>query len=658
MRLFFFLLLAISILTPLSCSFTKGIKSGEEAYERKQYSVAINLLEKEYVKTSSKQQKARYAYLLGQSYLKIQDYNEAKKWSHLAVDLGYGVEAMTLYAKTLKQLEDYDAAITVYRQIANQTQRKQEIDREISICNYAKELKKNPKRYKIDRLNQNSSVSEYAPVIYDNQFLVFTSERKEATGSSVYKWTGEKFSDLFVMIKTGSDVRSFDPVINSGSNEGAACFTSDMNTIYFTRCTSENNGDAYCKLMVSHKIDGSWTEAEVLPFVMDKVNYGQPALFEHEEVLLFVSDIESPGGTSDIYYTEIRNDGSFSQPEKLPSHINSQGNEKFPTTDGDTLYFSSDYWPGMGGYDIFKAYLKPDGSWSQPENMGVPINSGGDDFSFIVDRTTKPKPGIIKEGFFVSSRNGDLKDDIYKYQELLPKPKEPDQPIIVKNTVFLTVNTYAPEYKIADDPNSGVFRNLPLGNSLINIEDETGKRLSTNQTDGNGFFVTEIPENKTIKVIAANAGYLNAVGTISTFNLVFDTLKHTTTVNLSLVLNKIYEDKEIILDNIYYDYDKWNIKEEAMPTLDLLVALMKENPQVKIQLSSHTDCRGDDAYNLELSQKRAQSVVDYLIHKGISSQRLIPKGYGETMLIEKCICEKCTEKQHQINRRTTFKIIK
>jgi peptidoglycan-associated lipoprotein len=658
MRLFFFLLLAISILTPLSCSFTKGIKSGEEAYERKQYSVAINLLEKEYVKNSSKQQKARSAYLMGQSYLKIQDYNEAKKWSQLAMEFGYGVEAMTLYAKTLKQVEDYDVAITVYRQIANQTHRKQEIDREISICNFAKELKNNPKPYKIDRLNQNSSVSEYAPVIYDNQFLVFTSERKEATGSSVYKWTGEKFSDLFVMIKTGSDVRSFDPVINSGSNEGAACFTSDMNTIYFTRCISENNGDAYCKLMVSHKIDGSWTEAEVLPFVMDKVNYGQPALFEHEEVLLFVSDIESPGGTSDIYYTEIHNDGSFSQPEKLPSHINSQGNEKFPTTDGDTLYFSSDYWPGMGGYDIFKAYLKPDGSWSQPENMGAPINSGGDDFSFIVDRTTKAKLGIIKEGFFVSSRNGDLKDDIYKYQELLPKPKEPDQPIIVKNTVFLTVNTYAPEYKIADDPNSGIFRNLPLGNSLINIEDETGKRIRTNQTDGNGFFVTEIPENKTIKVIAANAGYLNAVQTVSTFNLVFDTLKHTATVNLSLVLNKIYEDKEIILDNIYYDYDKWNIKEEAIPTLDLLVVLMKENPQIKIQLSSHTDCRGDDAYNLELSQKRAQSVVDYLIHKGISSQRLIPKGYGETMLIEKCICEICTEKQHQINRRTTFKIIK
>lgn len=645
-------------MTPLSCSFTKGIKSGEEAYERRQYSVAINLLEKEYVKTSSKQQKARSAYLLGQSYLKIQDYNEAKKWSQLAVEFSYGVEALTLYAKTLKQVEDYDGAITVYRQIANQTQRKQETDREMSICNFAKELKNNPKPYKIDRLNQNSSVSEYAPVIYDNQFLVFTSERKEATGSSVYKWTGEKFSDLFVMIKTGSDVRSFDPVINTGSNEGAACFTSDMNIIYFTRCASENNGDAYCKLMVSHKIDGSWTDAEVLPFVMDKVNYGQPALFEHGEVLLFVADIELPGGTSDIYYTEIRNDGSFSHPEKLPSHINSQGNEKFPTTDGDTLYFSSDYWPGMGGYDIFKAYLKPDGSWSQPENMGAPINSGGDDFSFIVDRTTKPKSGIIKEGFFVSSRNGDLKDDIYKFQELLPKPKEPDQPIIVKNTVFLTVNTYAPEYKIADDPNSGIFRNLPLGNSLINIEDETGKRISTNQTDGNGFFVTEIPVNTTIKIIAANAGYLNAVGTIGTFNLVFDTLKHTTTVNLSLVLNKIYEDKEIILDNIYYDYDKWNIKEEAIPTLDFLVVLMKENPQVKIQLSSHTDCRGDDAYNLELSQKRAQSVVDYLILKGISPQRLIPKGYGETMLIEKCICEKCTEKQHQINRRTTFKIIK
>ncbi len=657
MRLPFFLILVMSIMTLFSCTFTKSIKTGEQAFERKQYSVAINLLEKEYTKTSSQQQKARTAYLIGQSYLKIQDYNEAEKWASTAIDLAYGVEAMLLYAKTLKHLESYDEAIDVYRQIANITQRKQEIDREIAICNFAKSLKNNPKEIKIDRLNQNSTVSEYAPVIYDNQFLVFTSERKEATGSGIYKWSGEKFSDLFVMIKSGSDIRNFDNVINTEANEGSACFTKDMNTMYFTRCSSDNNSDAYCKLMVSYKVDGSWTEAEVLPFVMDKVNYGQPALFEHDEVLLFVADLEAPGGNTDIYYSEIRNDGSYSQPEKLVAHINSPGNEKFPTTDVDTLYFSSDYWPGMGGYDIFKVYLNPDGSWSQPENLGAPINSGGDDFSFIVDRVAKPKPGVVKEGFFVSSRNGDFKDDIYKFQELVPKPKEPEQPILVKNNVFLTVNTYTYEYKIADDPNSGVYRNLPLGNCLINIEDESGRRLVSNQTDGNGFFVTEIPEKMALKVIAAKAGYLNAVQNVSTYNLFFDTLSRSTTINLSLILNKIYEDKEIILDNIYYDYDKWDIKDEAKPALDYLAGLMKDNPQIKIQLSSHTDCRGDDAYNLELSQKRAQSVVDYLIEKGISSLRLIPKGYGETMRIEICICEKCTEKQHQINRRTTFKIV-
>lgn len=658
MRCLYFLFSGLLMMTIFSCSFTQSVKTGELAYERKQYATAIDLLEKEYQKTSSKQQKARKSFLIGQSYLKILDYEAAKSWLQLATENDYGVEALTMYAKVLKNLEEYEAAIEVYRRIEEATQRKQEIEREISICRYAQSLRDEPKPYKIDRLNQNTTVSEYAPVIYDNQFLVFTSERKEATGSSVYKWTGEKFSDIFVMFKTGSEVRSFDPIINSDANEGAACFTSDMNTVYFTRCANEQNADAYCKLMVSYKIDGSWSEPEVLPFVMDKVNYGQPALFEQEEVLIFVADIEAPGGTSDLYYSEIRRDGTFSQPEKLPAYINSQGNEKFPVTDGDTLYFSSDFWPGMGGYDIFKAYLKGDGSWSQPENMGYPVNSGGDDFSFVIDRNAKPKAGTVKEGFLVSSRQGSGKDDIYKFQEFVPKTTKPEEPIAIKKSVFITVNTYTPEFKTPDDPNSGVVANKPLGNSLINITDESGKRIISNNTDANGFFVAEVTPETFYRLVAAKAGYLNSVLEFNTKNLTYDTTTHTITINLTAILNKIYEDKEIILDNIYYDYDKWDIKEAAKPALDYLARLMQDNPQIKIQLSSHTDCRGENDYNQDLSQKRAQSVVDYLISKQIPSDRLIPKGYGASMLLETCICEKCTEAQHQINRRTTFKIVK
>ena len=277
------LLYWLSFLTIVSCSFTQNVKTGELAYERKQYSTAIDLLEKEYTKTSSKPQKSRKAFLLGQSYMKILDYEQAKKWIEQAIQNDYGVEALSMYASVLKNLEEYENAIEVYKEIGNITQRKQETDREIAICNFAIELKSNPKEYKIERLNQNSSVAEYAPFVYDNQFLVFTSERKEATGSHVYKWTGEKFSDLFIMMKTGSEVRNFDPIINTNANEGASCFTNDMNTIYFTRCFDQNNDDAYCKLMISYKVDGTWTDPEVLPFVVDKVNYGQPALFEQEQ---------------------------------------------------------------------------------------------------------------------------------------------------------------------------------------------------------------------------------------------------------------------------------------------------------------------------------------------------------------------------------------
>lgn len=652
------LLLNICCMTLLSCSFTQTVKTGEMAYERKQYAIAIDLLEKEYLKTTSEAQKARKSYLLGMSYRKILDYDQAGKWFGNAVNNNYGVDAMMQQALVLRQLEDYEAAIGIYRKIADITQRRQETDKEIANCNYAIELKSNPKPYKTDRISQNTTVSEYAPVIYDNQFLVFTSERKQSTGSQVYKWTGEKYSDLFVMMKSGSDVRIFDPMINTEANEGAACFSQDMQTMYFTRCFADYNEDAHCKIMVTHMIDGSWSEPEALPFVHDKVNYGQPALFEQDQVLIFVADMEDPGGNTDLYYTEILQDGSFTAPAKLPSRINSPGNEKFPTTFADTLYFSSDYLPGMGGYDIFKTWLLSDGSWSIPVNMGAPVNSGADDFSFIVDPQPKPGNGILKEGFFVSSRAGNGKDDIYRFKELVPVVKEPEKTEEIKRNVFITVHTLTSVYNIEEDPNSGVKGNIPLGFCLVNMLDEEGKRMESKTNDANGFIVYEVPENRDITIVGAKSGYLNAIYKLSTHNLKFDTITHAATVNIKLTLNKIYEDKEIILDNIYYDYDKWDIKSEAKPALNYLVRIMLDNPQIKIQLSSHTDCRGEDSYNQELSQKRAQSVVDYLISKDIPASRLVAKGYGASQLLESCICEKCTEQQHQRNRRTTFKIIK
>lgn len=649
----------IIVLTIFSCTFSKKIKDGETAYERKQYAVAATLLNDEYQKANSEQQRARKAWLLANAYHKLLEYEDATVWMKKAVSHNYGAEALSALGRLQKLTEDYNGAIDTYQKLATSTGKKLESDRDIQICKQALEYKTRKPEYQVERIFENSSVSDYAPTLFEQQYLLFSSERKEATGKDIYNWTGEHFSDLFIALKSGSEVKRFDSAINTPANEGGAWFTSDMQTIYFTRCYSFGSGDDFCKILASDRIDGVWSDPEAMPFTQDKVNYGQPTLIENDSVLVFSSDLEEPGGTTDLYYAVLGEDGNWSQPEKLPATINSQGNEKFPTGDGDTLYFSSDYWPGMGGFDIFKTYLRNDGSWSVPYNMGYPINSGGDDFSFIVDYNAKPKNGIVQQGYFSSSRVGSGKDDIFRFSKLkvesiVPEVVSPE----VKKTIFLTVATFTNEFNISDDPNSGVKSKTKLGETLIKILDASGNKISDAYSDGNGFYYTEIPKEKELQIIAAKLGYLNTTAVVTTKNVVFEGQENSKTINIDLILDKIYTDREINLENIYYDYDKWDIKAEAKPTLDALLKILKDNPQIKVQLSSHTDCRGDDIYNMELSQKRAQSVVDYLTINGIKAERLVAKGYGESQLINGCNCDECTEKEHLSNRRTTFKIVK
>lgn len=653
-------ILILTFLGLHACSFNQKIKDGESAYERKQFAVAINLLQEEIEETNNEQIKARKAFLLGKSNVQVLEYQEAANWFKMAADLNYGTEALGNLASTYKIMEKYKEAGDLFRKIGQQTGRIQENNREALLCDQAFAAKQNKSDYTIEKIFENSTVSDYSPVIFDRDFLVFTSERAESTGSGTYNWTGEKFSDIYQIRKNGSEIRKFDSAINTNANEGTPWFTMDGTTLYFTRVFSLSSGDEYPKLLRSDLVDGFWTDPEVLPFIQDKVKYGQPTLIENDSILVFSSDQDEIGGTLDLYYSQLFSDGNWSTPEKLPSSINSQGNEKFPTGDGDTLYFSSDFLPGLGGYDIFKTFLRADGSWSVPINMGYPINSGGDDFSFIVDYNAKPINNAIQQGFFASSRMGSGKDDIYRFKKMQPQLDttiKKDVPP-VNQLVFVTVKTFQQVFEENDNPNSKVVGKKALNDVFIKIVDESEKKVADGYADINGFYFVEIPKNKSLKIIGAKLDFLNATKEVSTMNLVFPTNENSITINTELILDKIYADKEINLENIYYDYDKWDIIDEAKPTLDALVKILMDNPQINIQLSSHTDCRGTEEYNEELSQKRAQSVVDYLISKSISSSRLIPKGYGEALLIDKCVCESCTETQHQTNRRTTFKIVK
>ncbi len=662
MRLGYFLLLgSIMSIVVASCSFNQKIKDGEMAYERKQYYVAIQLLEEELKNNKSEAVLARKSYLLGQSYMKVQKYNEAQKWFQRAVESKYGVEALMGAAKSSVYLEDYGSAIDVYKKIGEQSGRQQESQREVQKYQSALDNKKKGSDYVISKLINNSDVSEYAPAIFDENFLVFTSERFESTGKNTYLWTGQKFSDLFIMYKNGSEVKRFDSQINSENNDGSACFNASMNRMYFTRCVSEQStSDDFCKIFVSNRLNGYWDEPQVLPFILDKINYGQPTLIENDSVLVFSSDLDEPGGPKNLYYAELFEDGTWSLPEEMPATINSPGNEVFPTGDKDTLYFSSDFWPGQGGFDIFKTYLQEDRSWSKPINMGSPINSGADDFSFVVDYFAQRNSKIVHQGYFVSSRDGNGKDDLYSFKKLKIQKDTTiiDKKIDPKKLLYITVKTFTPKFATEDEPNSGIVGKVALGETLIKLENLEGKTISTGYADNNGFYYTLVPLNTSVKLVAAKLGYLNSTKTIMKEEIIFSDDETSKTINTELILDKIFVDKEINLSNIYYDFDKWDIKDEAKPTLDVLVQLLKDNPQIKIQLASHTDCRGGDEYNQELSQRRAQSVVDYIVNKGVAATRLVAKGFGKSKLIDICECGSCTEEQHQTNRRTTFSILK
>lgn len=642
----------------LSCSFAQQIKDSEMAYERKQYAVAIELVAEEFSKSKSDTQKGRKAWIAGQSNIKLLDYDEAENWLQKAVNYGYGPEAIIALGKIQKTKEKYQEAIETFKKLSDNASLRQEADREILMCKQAESYKTSAPVYRVERILENSSVADYAPSMYEQQFLVFTSEREDATGNNIYKWTGERFTDLYIMQKSGTgEVRKFDSAINTTDNEGTTWFSRDMQALYFTRCTNAGSGDDYCKLMMARRAEGIWEEPEELPFIKDKINYGQPTLIENDSVLVFSADIDQPGGTRDLYYSVLSSDGSWSEPEKLPATINSMGNEKFPTGDKDTLYFSSDHWPGMGGYDIFKTFLRKDGSWSIPYNLGSPINSGGDDFSFIVDYNAKLGTNIQQQGYLSSSRMGSGKDDIFKFYKM-ELPKQKTDTIEKTKNLFLTVMTRKNMFNIQDDPNSGIKNKVPLGQCLVKIVDENGVKIKDGYSDNNGFFYCEIPIGKKLTILGAKLEYLNSTLDLQTNSIRFGENEFSKTINTELILDKIYTDREINLENIYYDYDKWDIRPEAMPTLNQLTKILNDNPQIEIQLSSHTDCRGEDLYNIELSQKRAQAAIDYLISQGIESRRLSAKGFGETQPVVACPCDQCTDAQHQTNRRTTFKVLK
>jgi outer membrane protein OmpA-like peptidoglycan-associated protein/tetratricopeptide (TPR) repeat protein len=645
-----------------SCSYTEKIRDGRSAFERKQFAVAIPMLEKEFLKSKEKKEKAQLAFQIAESYTKTGKNETAIAWYKKAIDQQYGAEAFRAYANALKKDEQYGEAAKAFKEASIEIGSPFEFKKDIESCQVAGKWKTIRSPYLVDKQAFNSMQDDYAAAIYAADQIVITSDRGNNGKEEKYQWTGKSFSDLYTIDKKNNIVKPFSTQINTADNEGAATFNGTFTKMIFVRNAAENEqDDQFTKLYYSERAGVVWSKPEMLPFCASKTNYWHPCLSADGNSLIFSANGGEGIGGFDLYST-TKSDEKWAVPKLLPRNINSIGNEVFPTIDGDTLYFSSDFWQGMGGLDVFKTVKMGNGIWSQPQNLRAPINSGADDFSFVVDE--KKQNGALQNGFFSSNRKGGQGgDDIYAFRKIIlpPLPVDTIKKTTTDNpksiTYKLLLEGYVLEkiYAQSDNPNSKVVARKGVPNSIvaINIGKETKKIVSNEE----GFFSLEALENTDYQFVASKENYLNNSTSFSTKGIAKDANNPTQKFEVEIVLDKIYKNKEITLENIYYDYDKWDIRTDAQPTLNQLAQTLVENPNIKIQLNSHTDCRGNDQYNEELSQRRAQAAVDYLISKGIASNRLTAKGYGETIPAVLCQCNKCSEDEHQANRRTTFKIV-
>lgn len=644
-----------------SCTYTEKVRDGATAIEVKQYAVAVDMLQKEYEKSKSRVEKGRIAYRLGEAYKNLNKGEQSIRWFKIAYDNQYGWEALKEYAYALKQAERYTEAARAFKDLGIEIGSPYEYRREISACEIALGWQELKPEFEIELLPFNTSKAEYAPALYPNGRLVITSDRFLEKGEETYNWTGNAFSDLFIADPQTGQLQPFGDPVNTPDNEGTAVFNANLTEMYFTRCFGGGKwGEDRCKIMRSVKGSGEWMPAEPLPFQEENVNYGGPALSADGQVLYFSANHPDGWGGHDLYTSERQPDGSWGLPKLMTRVINTEQDEMFPFIDQDTLYFSSRGHTSMGGLDIFKTYKLQGGGWSSPYNLKPPVNSGADDFGFVIDYSLpKADDEVLFAGYLTTRReDGAGNDDIYRFvkRKLPPEPeKEEPEPQEVAYKLLLKGYVLEKIYEVPNDPNSVVLGRKPLSGATVSIK--AGRESKTVEVGEDGRFEMELDWGQEYNFLASRQGYLKNAADFSTEGIGKDPNNPVQEFEIEIVLERIFFDQEIRLENIYYDFDKWDIREDAKPTLKELARNLELNPDIRIQLGSHTDCRGSAPYNQNLAQKRAQSAVDFLITQGIDATRLVAFGYGESEPEADCICNRCTEEEHQINRRTTFKII-
>lgn len=633
----------------MGCKTSKfEVKDGKTARELLLYNQSIDFLQKEFNQAKDLSAQQRIAQQLADSYRKFADYANAEKWYKQAVDLNTGEIALFNLGLMQKQQEKYEEAARTfdqYQKLSGSTEGR----KQLKECRDAAEWKKSFSKIQVRNLSGiNSAESDYALTLFKPGTAVLSSSRGDATGDMRDGWTGEKFSDLFVTTIPDGTVQNFGNPVNTTAHESSATFTSDFKEMYFVRCKPDVSTNQYCAVYYSAFNNGHWNEPARLDLFPDTVNVYDPHISRDGKLLFVAASPKENFGETDLYVL-TKADSGWNAPQNLGGGINTPKSERFPWLDEKgNLYFASSGLPGMGGLDIFRA-VKTKTGFRDPVNLRAPVNSGADDFAYTIDKykPVNADDTILSSGYFSSNRAGGKgSDDIYRFEEKWI------------NFFVLKGKTTEKKFENPDNPESKVLGLQNLPKAKVELKSADDKVIASTVSDTAGNFTFKLSSETDYKLAVSKNGYFsNNNATLSTKG---KRNQDSTLISIytEVELEKIFPSKEIVIPNIYYDYDKATLRPESKLVLDSILVFFKENPDLKIEIGSHTDSRGSDSYNLKLSQARAQSVVDYLISKNIPQETLQAKGYGETKPTNGCVNGvKCTEEEFQKNRRTTFRVV-
>ena len=605
-------------------------KKADKKFKNYEYKAASIL----YLKAIKKGNKRVY-FKLTECFNLLNESENAVKWFSEAEKnkIEFDKEKIQDYADALSEIGQYEKAKELYRKFLEIEKNNPIVKAKLNSLNNVPQYFKLSKHIEIKGQKYNSEFSEFSPA-YFNDKIVFLSNRPLGTKSTKFLWDNTNFLDIYEVNPETNQVSKFHHELNSEYHEGPMTFD-NSNEIYFTRTNFlegklKNSFSRVSKLKIYHSSYSNqlktWSKPTEFTHNKNEYSTGHPSLDEENGIMYFVSDRSDGYGGTDIYVSH-RNNNQWSAPENVGNEINTSGNEMFPFIMDDFLFFASNGHGGLGGLDLFVVNLKDEKK--VVKNLGSPLNSSKDDFGLIIEEN-------LQNGYISSNREGGKgMDDIYKFHSNYPlaleffvKGKVLDsltkQPISTANILFDDTESDNSFNFTADEHGEFNFVALPSQNY----------RITTNK---NSYNTSHISFSTNIETEKQKEWYVEIP------------------LNKKVLKEEMDLAKELELNPIYFDLGKWDIRADASKDLDKIVEALSLNPEIRLDLGSHTDSRGSDAYNLILSEKRAKSTAEYIISQGIEADRINYKGHGETKLLNNCDNGiKCSKEEHQLNRRTEF----